>query len=141
MAAIVPVLAGVLFAAGFYLLLRRTLGQIIIGLAIMGNAANLLIFSAGRISSGGTPIVPAGAVAPLEGTADPLPQALILTAIVIGFGILAFFIVLVYRAFQSTGSDDIETYSTTDRLTYGETDGPVVYLSPPSKPEATEEAT
>ncbi len=141
MAAIVPVLAGVLFAAGFYLLLRRTLGQIIIGLAIMGNAANLLIFSAGRISSGGTPIVPEGAVAPLEGTADPLPQALILTAIVIGFGILAFFIVLVYRAFQSTGSDDVETYSTTDRLTYGEANVPAVPLAPPANGEATEEAT
>jgi multicomponent Na+:H+ antiporter subunit C len=142
MAAILPVIAGVLFAAGFYLMLRRTLGQLVIGLAMMSNAANLLIFSAGRISTGGTPIVPEGATAPIEGSADPLPQALILTAIVIGFGILAFFIVLVYRAYQATGSDDVETYSTTDRLTYGEkSPPPLVVLQPPSNIEKADEGT
>jgi multicomponent Na+:H+ antiporter subunit C len=121
MEAVLPIVAGALFAAGFYLLLRRTLGQIIIGLAIIGNAANLLIFSAGRLSTSGTPIVPPGAQVPVEGSADPVPQALILTAIVIGFGILAFFIMLVYRAYRATGTDDVEDYSTTDRLSYGET--------------------
>ena len=141
MTAIVPLIAGVLFAAGFYLMLRRTLGQIIIGLAIISNAANLLIFSAGRISTGGTPIVPEGANAPIEGAADPLPQALILTAIVIGFGILAFFIVLVYRAYQATGSDDVETYSTTDRLTYGEKAPPLMVLQPPANVEQPEDTT
>ena len=141
MTAIVPVIVGVLFAAGFYLMLRRTLGQLIIGLAIIGNAANLLIFSAGRISTGGTPIVPEGATAPIDGAADPVPQALILTAIVIGFGILAFFIVLVYRAYQATGSDDVETYSTTDRLTYGEKTPPLVVLPPPSNVSRAEDTT
>ena len=106
MTAIVPLIAGVLFAAGFYLMLRRTLGQIIIGLAIISNAANLLIFSAGRISTGGTPIVPEGANAPIEGAADPLPQALILTAIVISFGVLAFTLVLFHRGDEVIGTND-----------------------------------
>lgn len=110
---------GALFAAGFYLILRRTLGQIIIGLGILSNAANLLIFSAGRTSGEGAPIVPAGSEALPQGVADPVPQALILTAIVIGFGILAFFIVLAYRAYTSTGSDELDDYNTTDRLEYG----------------------
>lgn len=126
MEALLPVVAGVLFAAGLYLMLRRTLGQLIIGLAILSNAANLLIFSMGRVTTGGTPIVPPGEQVAVEGSADPVPQALILTAIVIGFGILAFFIMLVYRAFQATGSDDVEDYSTTDRLSYGEEESPIV---------------
>lgn len=125
MEALLPVVAGVLFAAGIYLMLRRTLGQLIIGLAIIGNAANLLIFAAGRLSTEGTAIVPPGSEVPVEGSADPVPQALILTAIVIGFGILAFFILLVFRAYRATGTDDLEDYSTTDRLSYGEPEIPL----------------
>lgn len=137
MEAVLPIVAGALFAAGFYLMLRRTLGQLIIGLAIIGNAANLLIFSAGRLSTSGTAIVPPGAEGPVEGSADPVPQALILTAIVIGFGILAFFIMLVFRAYRATGTDDLVDYSTTDRLSYGETPLPA---EPERRPAAVEEA-
>lgn len=140
MEALLPVVAGVLFAAGLYLMLRRTLGQVIIGLAILSNAANLLIFSMGRVTTGGTPIVPVGEQVPVEGSADPVPQALILTAIVIGFGILAFFIMLVYRAYQATGTDDVEDYSTTDRLSYGEEEVPIVMPEVKAAKPALEES-
>ncbi|HEX9787587.1 MAG TPA: Na+/H+ antiporter subunit C [Candidatus Binatia bacterium] len=112
-----PVLAivvGVLYAAAFYLMLRRSIVKLIIGLVLLGNAANLLIFAAAGLTRGSPPLVPLGQTRPLGPIADPLPQALILTAIVIGFGVLAFAMVLVYRTYQSTGTDDIDKITATD---------------------------
>ena len=107
---------GGLYAAGIYMLLRRSLAQLIIGLGLLTNAANLLIFTVGGLTRGRPPLVPEGASQP-EGTfADPLPQALILTAVVIGFGVLAFALVLAYRAYQEVGSDDLDFMKTTDGL-------------------------
>ena len=81
--------AGVLYAAGIYLMLRRRLAQLIIGLGLLSNGTNLLIFTAGGLTRAQPPVVPVGAaLAPPY--ADPVPQALVLTAIVIGFGLLAF---------------------------------------------------
>jgi multicomponent Na+:H+ antiporter subunit C len=68
---------GGLFAAGFYLLLRRKLARVIVGLALLSNAANLLIFTVGRLTRGRPPLVPADASVPDPPYADPLPQALI----------------------------------------------------------------
>jgi multicomponent Na+:H+ antiporter subunit C len=113
-----PVLAivvGVLYGAGSYLILRRSIVKLIIGLALLGNAANLLIFTAGGLTRGSAPLVPLGQTRPLGPIADPLPQALILTAIVIGFGVLAFAMVLVYRTYQTTGTDDMDKITSTDR--------------------------
>jgi multicomponent Na+:H+ antiporter subunit C len=106
---------GGLYAAGLYLMLRRSIVKLIFGLAILGNAANLLIFTAGRLTRGRPPLVPEGLTAPAGAFADPLPQALILTAIVIGFGVLAFALVLVHRAYQVVGTDDLDEMKATDR--------------------------
>lgn len=107
---------GGLYAAGLYLMLRRNLAKLILGLALLGNAANLLIFTVGGLTRARPPLVPEGATEPPATIADPLPQALILTAIVIGFGVLAFAEVLAYRAFQATGSDDLDAMQSTDQL-------------------------
>ena len=108
------VLVGVLYGTGFYMMLRRSVVKEIIGLALLGHAANLLIFGAGALTRGVPPIVREGEAALGAGAADPVPQALILTAIVIGFGVTAFAIVLIKRAYQATGSDDFDTFLATD---------------------------
>ncbi|MCA9848477.1 MAG: Na+/H+ antiporter subunit C [Dehalococcoidia bacterium] len=106
---------GLLFACAVYLLLQRSLGHVIIGLALLSNAANLFIFVASGLGDGAAPIVdPLTKMTP-EGSADPVPQALILTAIVIGFGVLAFFITLAYRVYRITGTDDLEALPAADR--------------------------
>jgi multicomponent Na+:H+ antiporter subunit C len=99
-------LIGSLYATGIYLMLRRSLFKVIIGLVLLSHGANLLIFTAGGLTRAQPPIIPAGAIRPVEPSANPLPQALILTAIVIGFGVLAFALVLFHRAYQTIGSDD-----------------------------------
>ncbi|HYG68293.1 MAG TPA: Na+/H+ antiporter subunit C [Anaeromyxobacteraceae bacterium] len=100
------IVVGVLYATGVYLMLRRSVVKLLIGLALLSHAANLLVFSASGVVRGRPPIVE-GTGVPL-GTADPIPQALVLTAIVIGFGVLAFAITLLHRAHQETGTDDID---------------------------------
>ena len=100
--------SGVLYAAGIYLILRRRLAQLIIGLGLLSNGTNLLIFTAGGLTRGSPPVVPAGAVAFEQPYADPVPQALVLTAIVIGFGLLAFSLVLAHRVHASAGTDDVD---------------------------------
>ena len=81
---------GGLYAAGIYLMLRRSLAQVIMGLSVLTNAANLLIFTVGGLTRGRPPLIPEGAEQPVGAYADPVPQSLILTAIVIGFGVLFF---------------------------------------------------
>jgi multicomponent Na+:H+ antiporter subunit C len=105
---LLAVAIGVLYATGTYLLLRRSAVRVVFGLALLGYAANLLIFTAGRLVREVPPIVPAGALAPPDPSADPLPQALILTAIVIGFGVQAFALVLLKRTCHEAGTDDVD---------------------------------
>ncbi len=100
-------LIGVLYTVGTYLLLQRTLTRIVIGLALLGHGANLLLLQAG----GGVRAVPfigrtVGGVR--EGTADPLPQAMVLTAIVITFGVSAFLLALAYRSWVLTQEDEVQ---------------------------------
>lgn len=92
---LMSIVVGMLFAAGFYLMLRRNVTRLVIGLAILGHAANLLLLMAGGLFGGEPPIVLAGRVAPPQPHADPLVQALVLTAIVIGLAVQAFALVLV----------------------------------------------
>jgi multicomponent Na+:H+ antiporter subunit C len=109
---IIAVTVGVLFACGLFMVLRRNLLKLVIGLVLISNAANLTIFAAGRMTRGTPALIPEGAELPPVPFANPLPQALILTAIVIGFGLVAFAFVLVYRAYQELGtmnSDDLHT--------------------------------
>ena len=103
MTLIVALTAGAVFAAGTYLVLQRMLSRVLIGLALLGHGANLVLLSAAG-AAGRAPFVDGG-----EGpVADPLPQALILTAIVITFGVLAFLAALAYRSWRLTGSDEVE---------------------------------
>jgi multicomponent Na+:H+ antiporter subunit C len=99
------VLDGLFFAAAIYLMLSRHIVRILIGVALLGNAVNLLLFVAGRVTREVPPVITAGDMLP-AGAANPLPQALILTAIVISFSFFAFLMVLGYRAWQALATDD-----------------------------------
>lgn len=104
---VLAIVAGVLYATGLYLMLRRRLAQIIVGLGLLANGSNVLIFTAAGLTRGNAPVLPADDVVTTP-FADPVPQSLILTAIVIGFGVLAFSLVLAHRVHESAGSDDID---------------------------------
>ena len=116
---VLPVMIGGLYAAGVYLLLDRSLTRVLLGFVLLGNATNLLLLSTGG---------PAG-LAPILGYAepeqmnDPLPQALILTAIVITFGVSAFVLAIIHRSWrlarnEAVGTDEedrrVATRSATD---------------------------
>lgn len=96
------VLVGVLFAAGTYLLMERSLTRIALGVGVLGNGVNVLIVAVGS-RPGRAPII--GEQGEL---ADPLPQALVLTAIVIGFALLAFLLALAWRNWTITDNDEVE---------------------------------
>lgn len=105
---------GALYAAAIYMLLRRSVVKLLIGLGLLSHAANLLIFTAAGLTRGNPPVITRGGALPAERFADPLPQALILTAIVIGFGVTAFALVLVYRVYATLGTDDSSRMRETD---------------------------
>ena len=104
---LLAIVAGVLYASGLYLMLRRRLAQLIIGLGLLSNGSNILILSAAGVTRAKPPLITAAGMR-ADQFADPVPQSLILTAIVIGFGVLAFSLVLAQRVHQSAGSDDID---------------------------------
>ena len=93
---VLPVIIGVLYAAGVYLLLDRSLTRVLLGFLLLGNATNLLLLSTG----GPAGLAPILGFAEPEEMSDPLPQALILTAIVITFGIAAFLLAIIYRSWR-----------------------------------------
>ncbi|MBK7565278.1 MAG: NADH-quinone oxidoreductase subunit K [Propionivibrio sp.] len=103
----VAIALGLVIAAGTYLALSRNLLRCLIGLAMIGNGVNLLVFAAGRLGSQLPPIIAAGEQQ-LGAAANPLPQALVLTAIVISFVLLCFSLVLALRLRAAAGSDDLE---------------------------------
>ncbi len=105
---IIAILTGVLYATGIYMILRRSLVKLILGLILLGNGANLLIFLVGRLTSGSPPIIPEDAKMLTEAYADPIPQALILTALVISFGLQSFAIVTIKRVYKVVGTDDLD---------------------------------
>jgi len=107
MALAIALLIGGLFAAGIYLLLRRSVVKLIIGLALLSHGANLFVFTAGGLTRGAPALVPFGAESPPQPHADPLAQALVLTALVIGLGIQAVAVVLIKLAWITLGTDDI----------------------------------
>ena len=98
---------GVLYAVGTYLLLQRTLTRVVIGLGLLGHGANLLLLQAGG-PAGLVPFVSKGSDAQVGTTADPLPQAMVLTAIVITFGVSAFLPALAYRSWGLTEADEVQ---------------------------------
>lgn len=104
METLMSVTVGILFAVGVYLILSKNLLRIILGTSILAHSANLLIITMGGLKKGVAPLLRGEAVA----YTDPLPQALVLTAIVINFAITAFLLVLAYRTYQTTGADNME---------------------------------
>ncbi len=101
-------LIGIFAASGIYLLLSRQTIRMVLGIALFGNAVNLILFTAGRLTREVPPVIPANAMVPVDGVANPLPQALILTAIVISFSFFAFLLVLLFRSYQALGTDDTD---------------------------------
>ncbi len=102
------VVVGIFFASAVYLMLSTYIVRILLGIAILGNAVNLLLFTSGRLTREVPPIITAGFDTLPPGTANPLPQALILTAIVISFSFFAFLLVLTYRAYQDLKTDNTD---------------------------------
>ena len=102
------ILSGLFFAAGIYLLLAPHILRVLIGFALFGNAVNLLLFLSGRVTRDAPPIMGAADETLAAGAANPLPQALILTAIVISFSFFAFLLVLALRAFRDLGAEETD---------------------------------
>ncbi len=98
------IVVGVLFTAAVYLMLSKSLLRIIIGTGLLSHGAHLLILTMGGLKKGAAPLLGEHA----QSYVDPLPQALILTAIVISFGVTSFFLVLAYRSYQELGTDDMD---------------------------------
>ena len=108
MEVILAIVIGALYAAGLYMMMRRSFVKLVIGLSLLGYASSLLIFTVNGVTRGQPPLVQEGMTQPVAPFADPLPQALILTAIVIGFGVQAFALVLLKRVYQTLGTDDLK---------------------------------
>jgi multicomponent Na+:H+ antiporter subunit C len=109
--ALYALVAAGLFGCGLYMLLSRHLVRMLLGLSLLTTAVNLMLFQAGRIQSVQPPLIPEGADR-LYGSADPLPQALVLTAIVIGFALTVIMASLAVRAYRGHGtlrSDEIRS--------------------------------
>ncbi len=101
-------MGGTLFAVGLYFILHRHLFKVILGLILFGLATNLFLFVIGGLTRGGSAILKEGQQVATEPYADPVPQALLLTAIVIGFGIQAFAIVLIRRVYMTFHSNNLD---------------------------------
>jgi len=101
---LIALLIGILFSAGTYMILSRRLLRIVFGTSLLSNGTLLFLMTSGKLQRGESPIL-----GKLSATyADPLPQAMILTAIVISFATTAFCLVLAYRTFQEMESDDVD---------------------------------
>jgi len=105
---VLSVLVGILFGSAIYMMMARSLMRFLFGLILISNGANLAIFTAGRLSAGAPPLIDKGADLPVAESANALPQALVLTAIVIGFGLFAFALVLTFRANSELGTLDTD---------------------------------
>ncbi len=104
MEVIMSIAVGVLFTIGTYLILTRSLLRIVLGTSLLTHGVHLLLLTMSRLKTGAAPLLGQEAAS----YTDPLPQALILTSIVISFGVTSFFFVLAYRAYQELGTDDME---------------------------------
>lgn len=105
METLIAIVIAALSGLGLHLMLTRGFVRIVLGIGLLSNAVNLLIFTAAGLTRGRPPLIRADGTTPPT-HADPVPQALVLTAIVITFAIQAFALVLVYRVYSVTGTDD-----------------------------------
>ena len=108
MESLTALVIGVLTAAAVYMMLSRNFMRYLFGLVLLSNAVNLTIFTSGRLTKGHPALVPYGADAPLKDVGNALPQALVLTAIVIGFGLLAFSLALAFEAYRRLETVDTD---------------------------------
>lgn len=108
MEALLAILVGLMIAAALYLMLSGVLVRFVFGFALMGNAVNLLIFTAGRLIYSDPPLIDPEQTILTGQTANALPQALILTAIVIGFAMTTFLLILLVRTFDQTRTLDTD---------------------------------
>ncbi|MCS0589556.1 Na+/H+ antiporter subunit C [Massilia norwichensis] len=108
MEAVIAIAIGVVFGAGIWLVLRPRSFQVLCGLMLMSYAVNLFIFIVGRLWIDRPPLTPAGSAPDPAALADPLPQALVLTAIVIGFATTALYLVVMIGSRGLTGTDHVD---------------------------------
>ncbi|MEZ5616528.1 MAG: Na+/H+ antiporter subunit C [Rhodocyclaceae bacterium] len=111
MEALLAIAIGTLTACGVFLLLRGRTFAVVLGLTLLSYAVNLFLFASGRLMAGAPPLIRAGAF-----YTDPLPQALVLTAIVIGFGMTAYLVLLALRALAESGDDHVDAKVREGRL-------------------------
>ena len=114
MESLTALIVGLLVAAAVYLMMARNFMRFLFGLILLSNAANLVIFASGRMTPGAPALVPYGEDAPIGVVGNALPQALVLTAIVIGFGLLAFTLALAFEAYRRLRTMDV------DKMRYAE---------------------
>ena len=114
METLMAITTGFLYAGGLYMMMRRSIVKLIIGLALLSHAANLLIFLMGKLIKGRPALIAEGFSKVAETVADPVPQALILTAIVIGFAVQAFAVILIRRVHQVVETDDLDELQSTE---------------------------
>lgn len=119
METVLAFVCGIMAAASIYLMLSGNLIRFIFGLVLATNAVNVLIFIAGRLSATRPPLIAEGAAVPRQTLANALPQALILTAIVIGFALLTFVFILFYRSYQALGTVNTEAMRFSEPVEYG----------------------
>lgn len=111
---LMAITVGLIIAVGIYLIMGRRLLHLLLGVALLGNGVNMLIVTAAGLTPDSPPLVAAGEQVPAADSADPLPQALVLTAIVIGFGMLGFAVALAWRTFYYGGDDDLDSMVNTE---------------------------
>lgn len=110
---LLAILVGVLYTAGVYMLLRRSILKFIIGIIFLSNATNLLVFLSAGLVAGKPAFIDHSGTAS-SGLSDPLPQALVLTAVVIGLGIVVYLLAVKYRLFSETQTDDLDQLKPTE---------------------------
>jgi multicomponent K+:H+ antiporter subunit C len=103
MEALISIAIGLLTACGIFLMLRPRTFSLVLGLTLLSYAVNLFLFASGRLTMDAPPLIRDGA-----SYTDPLPQALVLTAIVIGFGMTAYLVMLALRALSESGDDSVD---------------------------------
>ncbi|MFX4221641.1 MAG: NADH-quinone oxidoreductase subunit K [Thalassobaculum sp.] len=114
---------GLVVAAAVYLMTDRHMVRMLFGVALLGTAVNLIVFVSGDVLQGLPPLIAAGASAPDGEVANALPQALVLTAIVIGFGLFSFALALVFKTAQRFGTADVDQLGAAEPLAAADTTG------------------
>lgn len=128
---LMAVVVGVMVASGLYLMMQRRLLRLLLGIALLGNGVNVSIVISAGITPDNPPVIPADRDTPLEPYADPLPQALVLTAIVIGFGVLGFAVALAWRSFHLSRDDDMDQLVNTEGFGSPDSNRPPRGIPPP----------